>query len=251
LHKHRGVARHLRRGFEALRGDEKVQRRQPVGDDIDFDAVVDAWVDQRGGVEVSDRLFLKRQKVERDIAVAFMVDMSGSTKGWINDAERETLVLLCDVLESLGDRYAIYGFTSLTRKRCELLRVKRFDERYGDQVRARISGITPQDYTRMGAPIRHLTALLRGEEARTKLLITLSDGKPDDFDQYRGRYGIEDARQALFEARRAGIHVFCITIDCEAKGYPPHMYGAANFVVVDRVSQLPLKLSDAYRRLTR
>lgn len=94
-------------------------------------------------------------------------------------------------------------------------------------------------------------ALLRAEDAKSKLLVTLSDGKPDDFDQYRGRYGIEDTRQALIEARRAGIHVFCITIDQEAKDYLPHMYGAANFVVVDQVAKLPLKLSDVYRRLMR
>ena len=131
-----------------------------------------------------------------------------------------------------------------------MVRIKRFDEAYSDTVQARIAGITPQDYTRMGAPIRYLSKILSKVDARIKLLITISDGKPDDFDVYRGRYGIEDTRQALIEARRAGAHVFCITIDTEAKEYLPHMYGAANFVVVDHVAKLPQKLSDIYRKLT-
>ena len=103
----------------------------------------------------------------------------------------------------------------------------------------------------MGVAIRHLTQLLNQIEARTKLLITLSDGKPDDYsDGYCGEYGIEDTRQALLEAKRGGIHSFCITIDREARDYLPHMYGAVNYIVLDEVTKLPLKIADIYRRLT-
>ncbi len=240
----------LRRSFEALRGEERLMKRQKNGDNIDFDALVEAYADMHHGMELSEQVLTKRQKLERDIAVMFMVDMSGSTKGWINDAEREALVLLCEALEVLGDRYAIYGFSGITRKRCDLYRIKRFDEPYSISVQARISGIKPEDYTRMGATIRHLTRLLNDVEARTKLLITLSDGKPDDYDGYRGDYGIEDTRQALIEAKRDGIHPFCITIDTEARDYLPHMYGAVNWTIIDDVRRLPLKVSEIYRRLT-
>lgn len=250
LAKYSGLAKQLRRTFEALRGEDKLLKKQPYGDDVDIDALVEAYADSISGLEVNDRLFTKLHKLERNIAVMFMVDMSGSTKGWINDAEREALVLLAESLETLGDRYAIYGFSGMTRKRCELYRVKRFGEPYTDLVRARISGITPQDYTRMGVTIRHLSKLLNAVDARTKLLITLSDGKPDDYDGYRGTYGIEDTRQALIEAKRDGIHPFCITIDTEAREYLPHMYGAANYVLVSDVRKLPVKVSDIYRRLT-
>ncbi|HHJ15056.1 MAG TPA: hypothetical protein ENJ79_11915 [Gammaproteobacteria bacterium] len=250
LHKYRGLATELRRTFEALRGEDKLLKKQPYGDDIDIDALVEALADAHQGEEMSERLFTRLNKLERNIAVMFMIDMSGSTKGWINQAEREALVLLCEALETLGDRYAIYGFSGMTRKRCEVYRVKRFDEAYDESVRERISGIEPRDYTRMGVTIRHLTALLNEVEARTKLLITLSDGKPDDYDTYRGAYGIEDTRMALIEARRAGIHPFCITIDTEARDYLPHMYGAVNYAVIDEVRKLPLKVSDIYRRLT-
>jgi nitric oxide reductase NorD protein len=250
LIKYRGLTASLRRTFEALRGEDKLLKKQPYGENVDIDALVEAYADSTMGLEMSDRLFTKKHKLERDIAVMFMVDMSGSTKGWINDAERESLVMLCESLETLGDRYAIYGFSGMTRKRCEVYRVKRFDEPYDDTVRGRISGIKPRDYTRMGVTIRHLCHLLGEVEARTRLLITLSDGKPDDYDTYRGAYGIEDTRQALIEARRDGIHSFCITIDTEAKDYLPHMYGAVNYTVIDEVRKLPLKVSDIYRRLT-
>ncbi len=251
LRKHGGLIKSLRRTFEVLRGEDRMLKRQPFGDDVDIDALVETWADAHRGLEMSERVFTHLHKDERNIAVMLMVDMSGSTKGWINQAEREALILLAESLETLGDRYAIYGFSGWTRKRCEAYRIKTFDESWSDAVRARVCGIEPKDYTRMGAPIRHLTRLLTAVEARTKVLITLSDGKPDDYDHlYRGQYGIEDTRQALFEARLAGIHPFCVTIDEQGADYLPHMYGAANYVVLNDVAKLPLKVSDIYRKLT-
>jgi len=251
LQKYYGLIKHLRRTFEAMRDENRMIKREISGDDVDIDALVEALADTRDGSEMSDRLFTRMQRSERNIAVMFMVDMSGSTNGWINDAERESLVLLCEVLETLGDRYAIYGFSGTTRKRCEIYRIKQFDEPYNELVKARISGIRAQDYTRMGFAIRHLSSLLNKIEARTRILITISDGKPDDYnDGYRGKYGIEDTRKALVEARRSGIHPFCITIDSQGRDYLPHMYGAANYVVIDEVGKLPLKVANIYRRLT-
>lgn len=251
LHKYGGLIRSLRRTFEVLRGEDRILKRQPNGEDVDIDALVEAHADARVGLEPDERLFTRRRQDERSIAVMFMVDMSGSTKGWINQAEREAMILLAEALETLGDRFAIYGFSGWTRKRCEAYPIKRFGEPYDDLAKGRICAIEARDYTRMGAPIRHLTRLLRGEDARIKLLITLSDGKPDDYDPgYRGEYGIEDTRQALFEARLDGVHPFCITIDEQGPDYLPHMYGAANYRVVADVARLPDKVSDIYRRLT-
>ncbi len=250
LNKHKGLLKSLRHTFEVLRGEDKLLKRQPYGDDIDIDALVDALADTKSGMEMSERVFTKMHKEDRDVAVIFMVDMSGSTRGWINEAERESLILLAEVLEILGDRYAIYGFSGMTRKRCELYKIKTFDEDYDDEIKARISNIQPKDYTRMGVFIRHMTRIFGEVEASTKLLITLSDGKPDDYDTYRGEYGVEDTRQALYEAHRDGIHPFCITIDEQARDYLPHMYGAANYAVIDDVAKLPQKVSDIYRRIT-
>ncbi|MEN8171120.1 MAG: nitric oxide reductase activation protein [Pseudomonadota bacterium] len=249
--KYHSLIKQLRRSFEAMRDEDKLLKRQSDGDEVDLDALVEALADSRDGSEMSSRLFTRMHRSDRNIAVLFMVDMSGSTKGWINEAERESLVLLCEALESLGDRYAIYGFSGVSRKRCDIYTIKTFSDHYDDEIRARIGGIQPQDYTRMGAPIRHLSKILNDSDAKTRLLITLSDGKPDDYSDYKGDYGIEDTRRALIEARRTGIHPYCITIDELARDYLPHMYGAAAYTLVERVEELPQKVADIYRRLTR
>ncbi|EIJ43529.1 nitric oxide reductase activation protein [Beggiatoa alba B18LD] len=250
-YKYRGLLLNLRRTFEALRGGNQWQRRQPYGEDIDLEALITAYTDAQAGHEMSQRVFTHLRRLDRDIAVMLMIDMSGSTKGWINLAERESLVLLCDVLELLGDRYAIYGFSGATRKRCEIFPIKCFDEPYNMTVQQRISGINAQEYTRMGVAIRHLTQRLLTTDAQIRLLITLSDGRPDDEgENYRGVYGLEDTRRALLEAKKVGIHPFCITIDSQAKTYLPYMYGAVNYAVIDKVEQLPIKVAEVYRKLT-
>ena len=248
--KYSGLIKNLRRTFEILRGEDKTLKKQPYGDDIDIDALVEAWGDMASGLEMSENIFTKMHKEERNIAVIFMVDMSGSTKGWINDAERESLVLLSEALQTLGDRYAIYGFTGNTRKRCEVYPVKTFDDAYDDKTKGRIANIKPQDYTRLGVFIRHFNQMFESIEAKTKILITLSDGKPEDYDGYRGEYGIEDTRIALLESRQQGVHPFCITIDKEGRDYLKTMYGSASYVVIDDVKQLPLKVADIYRNIT-
>jgi nitric oxide reductase NorD protein len=248
--KYQGLSKSIQRVFEAILSEAQRQKKQSHGDELDLDALVDAHVDRMQGREMSDRLYTHFRRSGRNVAVMFMVDMSGSTKGWVNEAERESLILLCEAVATLGDQYAIYGFSGRTNKRCEVYRVKTFDEPYDANVRRRISGMAPKAYTRMGVAIRHLGKLLNAVPARTKLLIALSDGKPEDYGSYRGRYGIEDTRHALLEVKRSGIHPFCITIDKEAQSYLPHMYGVSNFTVVDDVTKLPFKVADIYRRLT-
>jgi len=250
IRKHRGLLKNLNRTFEALRQDEKRLKKQNYGDDIDLDAFIDAYIDIKQGKEIDEKLFTKLNKIERNVAVMFMIDMSGSTHGWINKMEKESLVLLCESLEILGDTYAIYGFSGKTRNNCDVYKIKDFNEKYDKSVKNRISNIEAMDYTRMGASIRHLTMLLKNVEAKTKLLITLSDGKPDDIDGYRGQYGIEDTKKALIEARFQGIHTYCITIDEEAMDYLPYMYGKSNFAVINKVDKLPVKVSDIYRKIT-
>ena len=114
-----------------------------------------------------------------------------------------------------------------------------------------IGSISPREYTRMGPALRHATSMLRRIEARTRLLITLSDGKPEDYDDYKGEYAIEDTRHALLEARATGIHPFCITIDRQAHEYMGHMYGERNFILIDDVRKLPGRMPEMYRLLTR
>lgn len=249
--RHAHLIRSIRRRFEALRGEDKPQRRQFDGEEIDLDAQVEARADRKGGSEPSPRLFIHRRRVERSLAVMFMVDMSGSTKGWVNDAERESLVLLCEAIEALGDSYAIYGFSGWTRTHCDIYRIKRFGDRYDAGTRSRIAGIEAKDYTRMGVAVRHLSGLLQRQNTRHKLLVTLSDGRPDDYgDEYRGRYGIEDTRRALLEAREKGIRSYCVTIDRHGADYLPQLYGPAHYTVIDDAKKLPQKIAEIYRKLT-
>jgi nitric oxide reductase NorD protein len=249
--RHAHLIRSIRRRFEALRGEDKPQRRQFDGEEIDLDAQVDARADRKSGAEPSPRLFIHRRRIERSLAVMFMVDMSGSTKGWVNDAERESLVLLCEAIEALGDSYAIYGFSGWTRTHCDIYRIKRFAERYDEGTRRRIAGIEARDYTRMGVAVRHLSGLLYRQNTRHKLLVTLSDGRPDDYgDEYRGRYGVEDTRRALLEAREKGIRSYCVTIDRHGADYLPQLYGPAHYSVIDDARKLPQKIADIYRKLT-
>ncbi|MBI4998304.1 MAG: nitric oxide reductase activation protein [Rhodocyclales bacterium] len=143
--RHRALISQIRRRFEAVRGEDRVLGRQPEGEEIDLDAQVDAHIDRRSGIEPSPRLFCRRIRNERSMAAMFMVDMSGSTKGWINDAERESLIMLCEAIEALGDDYAIYGFSGWTRTRCDIYRIKAFGDRYDESVRRRIAGIEAKD----------------------------------------------------------------------------------------------------------
>jgi nitric oxide reductase NorD protein len=250
LARYGGMIRRIRRHFERIRLDDVLLRRQREGDNVDLDAAIEAFADKRAGVHPSDSLFVRLRRDKRDIATAFLIDLSGSTSGWINEMERTSLLILCEAMQVIKDRFAIYGFSGRTRKRCELFRVKGFDETYGETVRRRIGNLSALEYTRLGPPIRHMARLLRETEAGKRLLITLSDGKPDDYDVYKGDYGIEDTRQALLEAKRLGIHPFCITIDKAEHSYLSHMYGAVNYVFIDDISKLPTKVPEIYRKLT-
>jgi nitric oxide reductase NorD protein len=250
LKKYRGQIRRLRHQFELMQSSEHFVRRQRDGNDIDLDAMVESLADIHAGRPPSDRLFIRLAREQRDIAVYFLVDMSNSTEGWVGKAIKESLVLICEAMEVLNDRYGIYGFSGMRRLRCELFPVKRLDERYSLAVRQRIGAIGPKEYTRMAPAIRHMTSMFTKVEAKIRLLIILSDGKPEDYDDYKGEYAIEDTRHALLEAKAKGIHPFCITIDRQAQDYMAHMYGEVNYIFIDKVSRLPARMPEIYRTLT-
>ncbi|MCX5869108.1 MAG: VWA domain-containing protein [Deltaproteobacteria bacterium] len=250
MEKYRGQILQLKRQFEMMRTQQRFVKRQKDGDDIDLDALTEAYADVRAGLVPSERLFVRLQRDERDIAALFLVDMSSSTEGWVGTALKESLVLLSEALHSLGDRYAIYGFSGMRRSRSEIFHVKDFTEPYSEEIKGRIAAISPMDYTRMGPPIRHFTMVLKDVDARVRLLIILTDGKPEDYDDYKGEYAIEDTRHALIEAKAAGIHPFCISIDKEAQDYLGHIFGEINYTFINDVKKLPLRVPEIYRTLT-
>ncbi|MDO5675357.1 MAG: VWA domain-containing protein [bacterium] len=250
LEKYRGQIRKLRHQFELMQTSERFVRRQREGNDIDVDALVESLADTLAGRSASERLFVRLLRDERDIAVYFLVDMSNSTEGWVGKVIKETLVVLCEALQVLNDRYGIYGFSGMRRLRCELFPVKRMHEPYNDTVRRRIGAIGPREYTRMAPAIRHMTRLFKEVEAKIRLLVLLTDGKPEDYDDYKGEYAIEDTRHALLEARTAGIHPFCITVDRKGHEYMAHMCGENQYICIDSIKRLPSRMPQIYRSLT-
>ena len=146
-----------------------------------------------------------------------MVDMSGSTKGWINDAERESLVLLCEALETLGDRYAIYGFSGTTRKRCEMFRIKRFDEPYNDEVQGTHQRHPPAGLHAHG--LRHPPSDQPAERSRSAHQAAdhplRRQARTTTTTTTAANTASRTRARRCIEAQRSGIHPFCITIDDE------------------------------------
>ena len=252
---HRSAIKSLRRCFESLR--PPAFRRvagQADGEDLDIDAVVRRAAEQQAGLEGSDRIYIRREKKERSVAVAFLVDVSGSTSRQVEsgrrviDIEKESLVLLCEALDAVGDQYGLYAYSGQGRASVDFLSIKDFDDRLGGSTAHRLGGLGPRQQNRDGTAIRHATAKLLGREVKSRLLILLSDGRPLDGD-YKDEYSLEDTKAALREARRQGVNPFCVTIDREADFYLRRMYGDIQYTVIDRVESLPTRLPRIYQQL--
>lgn len=255
--RYKGEVLLIRRQFERLRPD-RVRRffRQQEGDELDLDALTEALVDIKAGAPMSDNIYVRRDKKQRDVAVLFLLDMSDSTDQVVAegqrviDVEKQGLVLLSEAIGGLDDRFAVMGFTSRGRRYVDLFRIKDFQDEFDDAVAGRIAGIEPFDYTRLGAALRHATGHLAREDAGVRLLVLLSDGRPYDIGYGDLRYAMEDTKMALVEATRAGIKAFCITVDPEGSKYLEDMFGPNRYTVIQNVSHLPTKLPRIYRNLT-
>ncbi|MBQ27833.1 MAG: hypothetical protein CMH81_06820 [Nitrospiraceae bacterium] len=254
---HQWTIQRLRKYFEGIRPSAlRWVKNQLDGENVDMDAAIDWLAERRAHRAPSDRVFMNREMRVRNVSAAVLMDMSGSTNRLLDpngkrviEVEKEALILLCEALEALGDRYAIYGFSGRSRHDVRFTILKEFDHVYDSRCKQRIGAIEPVHQNRDGVAIRHAVAKLRHERAKVKLLLLLSDGRPLD-DQYERDYALEDTRMALLEAKRLGIHPFCVTIDREAPTYLSRMCGEVGFMVVDQVGRLPDCLPHIYRRLT-
>jgi nitric oxide reductase NorD protein len=257
LTRHARLARRMRTRFERLRPRPIRLDRQTDGSEIDISAYVVAAADRRAGASVDGRMYVSLRPARRELAVSLLVDISASTDSWVSgdrrivDVEKEALVVVCEALDALGDRYAVFAFSGESAADVNVVTLKAFDERVGLTVHRRIAALDADRYTRLGAPIRHVTAALCRERTARRLLLILSDGKPNDVDLYEGQYGVEDSRQAIAEARRQGVAVFCLTVDREAPRYAGRIFGRAGFAVLHRAEQLPTVLIQVLRQLIR
>ena len=264
--RHKGVISSIRHQFQLMKPENLTRVANEVdGEEFDLNALIDFVIDRRADGHQSERIYTKRLRRRRDVAVSFLFDQSSSNARTIGrhplqpytrpgrriiEIEKEGLVLMSEALEAVGDTYSINGFTSEGRRNVKFYIVKDFDEKYGEEVKRRIGGINYQNNTRLGAAIRHATAKLAKQDARTRLLIVLSDGRPYDHDYGDARYAREDTREALRQAKNEGITPFCITIDRESEAELRDLYGEVGYTIIDDVLSLPERLPGIYRRLT-
>lgn len=252
------TAHRLRSQFEALTPAKVWFKGQFDGTELDLDACVQFTADRISGLEAREAgLYKAHHYRDRDLACLLLADLSLSTDAYVSDSARvidvirDTLFLFSEALSATGDRFALYGFSSLKRENIRFHVLKEFEHKYNAEVRGRIQAIKPGFYTRMGAAIRHSSQLLAKQAATQRLLLILTDGKPNDLDQYEGRYGVEDTRVAIHEARQMGLRPFCVTIDEKGSSYLPHLFGVNGYVVIRKPEELPRELPMLYAQLTR
>ncbi|MEI7842419.1 MAG: VWA domain-containing protein [Gallionellaceae bacterium] len=251
------TARRLRSQFQALTPNKIWVKGQFDGTELDLDSCVQFSADRLSGQQARETgLYKAHHYHDRDLACLLLADLSLSTDAYVSDEARvidvirDTLFLFSEALTATGDRFAMYGFSSLKRENIRFHILKEFEQKYNDEVRGRIAAIKPGFYTRMGAAIRQASQLLSKQRATQRLLLILTDGKPNDLDQYEGRYGVEDTRVAIHEARQMGLRPFCVTIDEKGSSYLPHLFGVNGYVVIHKPTQLPKELPLLYAQLT-
>ena len=293
LHNYGSLVGQVRRQFELMVPEmfRKVRRLED-GEEIDIDDVIEAMVDIRTGCSPSDKFYWRRNKVQRDVAAAFLLDTSASTAEAIDDGkrvpddwdapddpveymvwlrtrrgeamrrsykriidlEKEAIVLISHALEAIGDVYGIYGFSGYGRENVEFYTIKDLDEIFSERVKSRIDRIAPLHATRMGPAIRHATHKLEAQDARTKLLFLISDGRPQDRGYSREgvekEYAVHDTKMALTEAKRKDIDAFCLTVDKNGHDYLKTMCQDIGYEVLDDIFALPKRLLFLYKRLT-
>lgn len=254
------TARRVSRRLETLRDAPRPQHGQDSGDSIDIDAWVRFNADQIGHCILrSDTppVYTRHARSERSLATLLLADLSLSTDAYatphakVIDIIRDALFVFGEALNAVGDPFAMWGFSSVRRHHVRLQHLKSFDERWSETTRSRVGAIRPGYYTRMGAAIRHATLQLSVRPERRRLLMLLTDGKPNDLDIYEGRYGIEDTRQAIHEAHAAGLSPFCVTIDESGHDYLPLLFGQRGYALVHRPEDLVNRLTQAWATLAR
>ena len=253
----KATARKLKNQFQRLTPARTWLRQQIDGLDIDLEAYLRFAADKKAGLAVDGEHFYRDLKPgNRDMACLLLADLSLSTDSWVGDHQRvidvirDSLWLFAESLNASGDAFSMIGFSSRKRDPVRVHLLKRFDEPYSAMVRGRIGQIKPGYYTRLGAAIRYASQQLVTQVAARQLLLILTDGKPNDLDQYEGRYGIEDTRRAIREARQLGLRPFCVTIDHKANDYLPHLFGKNGYVVIHNPLQMPRYLPRLYVQMT-
>ncbi|MEI6318513.1 MAG: VWA domain-containing protein [Pseudomonadota bacterium] len=258
--RHAGTLKRLKKAIQSQKPTRPAPlTRQMDGDDLDLEATIRYVTERVAGRSPEARVYKRRAIRNRDVAVTLLADLSTSImqtvadgNGRLVDTIRAGVMLFAESMEEVGDPYSIAGFCSKYRDNVNYYRIKDFDQPYDDQVRATVGGLSGRLATRMGAAIRHAVHRFEGVQTPRRLLLLLSDGRPEDYDDGGDRrYLHEDTRMAVKEAVNAGVHPFCITVDTLANQYLPQIFGRGHYLVLDDVGSLPAKLPEIYLRLRR
>ena len=244
----------LRRKFARIHQQRKEVKKLPDGESIDIDMLVDWYTDLKSGKTPSDNIYISKRKKEPDLAVLFLLDLSLSTDSYADgnrvlDVEKQAVILFGEVLAEYDVDFAVAGFYSKTRNNCVYYTLKDFGESW-DRGKRKLGGVQPQGYTRIGPALRHSQTLIENHAATEKWVILLSDGKPNDYDKYEGKYGIADVKQAIREMHERHINTYAIAIESIARYYLPQMFGQNHYNILSHPDMLVPSLAVLYRRIS-
>ena len=251
--KNRSTLVGLRKKLTTVNNKYQQQRRQTQGEEFDIDAITDLYVDVNSGHTPSEKIYLSKRKKEKDLSILLLLDISLSSDGYaagnrVIDVEKQVSILFGEILDEFNIDFSIDCFYSKTRNHSTYLSIKGFDEDW-DKAKFKIGAVEPSGYTRIGAALRHSGALLDKRDAKNKWVILISDGKPNDYDKYEGKYGINDIKQALRELNQRQINSYALAIEAQAKYYLPQMFGQNHYQILTTPVELLESLVKLYEKI--
>ncbi|UCE93718.1 MAG: VWA domain-containing protein [Flavobacteriaceae bacterium] len=243
----------LRKMLTSFNNKFQQQRKQNDGDEFELDAITDLFVDIHTGHTPSENIYLSKRKKEKDISILLLLDASLSSDAYaagsrVIDVEKQVSILFGEILDEFKIDFSINAFYSKTRNHTSYINLKEFDEPWSG-ARYKIGAIKPSGYTRIGAALRHSASLLDNRESRNKWLILISDGKPNDYDRYEGKYGVNDVKQAIRELHKKDINAYALAIEAQAKYYLPQMFGKNHYQILTRPVELLNSLVHLYEKI--
>lgn len=253
LNDNRSTLMGLRKMLTTVNNKYQQQRRQSQGEELDIDAITDLFVDVKSGHTPSENIYLSKRKKEKDLSILLLLDISLSSDGYaagnrVIDVEKQVSILFGEILNEFNIDFSIDCFYSKTRNHSSYLTLKGFDENW-DTAKYKVGAIEPSGYTRIGAALRHSGALLDKRDTKNKWVILISDGKPNDYDKYEGKYGINDVKQALRELNERQINSYALAIEAQAKYYLPQMFGQNHYQILTNPVELLQSLVKLYEKI--
>jgi len=243
----------LRKMLTSVNNKMQQQKRQTQGDEFDIDAITDLYVDIHSKRTPSEKVYVSNRKKEKDLSILILLDVSLSSDGYASgnrviDVEKEVSILFGEILNEFNIDFSIDSFYSKTRNFSTYLTIKEFDENW-NTAKHKVGAVEPSGYTRIGAALRHAGARLDKRNTKNKWVIVISDGKPNDYDKYEGKYGINDVKQALRELNGRGINSYALAIEAQAKYYLPQMFGQNHYEILTTPVELLKSLVKLYEKI--